>query len=480
MKNLPREKKQATVAFSAIAMLTLVLFIALMLSAAKAPIVVVMLLSWLLLVPFGLYLGYSMQEMEKAALDLIRPSVGVMALMIAVGGMVSIWLCAGTVPSMIYWGLKIISPSVFLLVAFIVTSLVGMATGTSWGTVATVGVAMMGVGLGLGLPSGLVAGAIISGSYFGNGLSPVSDVPLMTSSVTNVDLWEHVKYLSHTSGIAWVLSAVLYGFLGIHYAGTAIDMAGINDITSTLDALFHISVVTLIPMAVVLVMMFKKFSALWSILTGSVVGMLVSVFYQGFTLAEVFGFVNKGFSMECDNAIIASLLNRGGFASMYELVAIIVGSMGVGGILKGTGMLDVLIIALSRKVNNIRSLSIVTAIATLACTTLIGTYYFCMTFVGTLMPSLYQKAGYRPENAGRIINDLSSHFVIFLPWNAGGMYMMAQLGVPIREYAPFVFFNIIVMVLDVIFGVLGIGARKYTPEEMERFAGEAAGQDAAV
>ena len=136
MKNAPREKKKATVAFSAIALLVLVAFIAVMLGVAKAPIVVVMLFSWLVMIPFALYLGYNLVEIEKAALDLIRPAVGVMALMIAVGGMVSIWLSAGTVPSMIYWGLKIISPGAFLLVAFVVTSIVSLPTGTSWGTVA--------------------------------------------------------------------------------------------------------------------------------------------------------------------------------------------------------------------------------------------------------------------------------------------------------------------------------------------------------
>lgn len=469
-----REKRKATVAFSAIALLTLVVFIAVMLSVVKAPIVVVMMFSWLVMIPFALYLGYSMDEIEKSALDLIRPAVGVMALMIAVGGMVSIWLSAGTVPSMIYWGLKIISPGAFLLVAFIITSVVALPTGTSWGTVATVGVAMMGVGLGLGLPAGLVAGAIISGAYFGNGFSPVSDAPLMLSSVINVKIWDHVKFLSHTTGIAWILSAILYGIIGVRYSGAAVDMASINDIMSTLDSLFNISVITLIPMAVVLVMMITKFSAFWSILVGSVVGILVSVFYQGFGLTEIFGYINKGFSIQCDNAIISSLLNRGGFTSMYELVAIIIGSLGVGGILKGTGMLDVLISSLSKSVKSIRSLTITTVIASIITTSMVGTYYFCMTFVGTLMPPLYKKAGYKPENPGRIINDIANCLVVFLPWNAGALYMSAQLGVPIREFVPYIFFNIILFVVNVIFGVFGIDAKKYTPEEMAQFAQEEA------
>ena len=149
----PREKKKASLGFSILTVLVLIAFITLMLTVGKAPIVVVMILAWLVLVPFALYLGYSMHETEKFALDLIKPAIGVIALLIAVGGMVSIWLCAGTVPALIYWGLKIISPGAFLLVAFILTSIVALPTGTSWGTVATIGVAMMGVGLGLQIPA---------------------------------------------------------------------------------------------------------------------------------------------------------------------------------------------------------------------------------------------------------------------------------------------------------------------------------------
>ena len=316
MKSSIKEKKKPTVLFSAIALLVLVVFIAVLLSFAKAPIVVVMLFSWLVMIPFALYLGYSLEEVEKSALDLVKPAVGVMTLMIAVGGMVSIWLSAGTVPSMIYWGLKIISPGAFLLVAFFLTSLVALPTGTSWGTVATIGVAMMGVGTGLGLPTGIVAGAIISGAYFGNGFSPVSDAPLMVSSVLNIKVWDHIKHMGLTTGIAWVLSAILYAAIGIHYAGTTMDMGSINAILSTLDSLFKISLIDLIPMVVVVVMMIMRFSALLSILVGSVVGVLISVFYQGFPLSAVIGFMNKGFSIKCDNVTVSALLNRGGFVSM--------------------------------------------------------------------------------------------------------------------------------------------------------------------
>ena len=470
----PREKKKASLGFSILTVLVLIAFITLMLTVGKAPIVVVMILAWLVLVPFALYLGYSMHETEKFALDLIKPAIGVIALLIAVGGMVSIWLCAGTVPALIYWGLKIISPGAFLLVAFILTSIVALPTGTSWGTVATIGVAMMGVGLGLGLPAGVVAGAVISGAYFGNGFSPVSDAPLMQSSVLGIDIWDHIKFMAPTTGIAWLISAVLYGILGARYAGTSVDLASVNDMLASLESLFHINVVTLIPMAVVLVMMIMRYSALMCILCGSVVGIFVAVFMQGFSVAEVTGFMKSGFSVTCDNALISSLLNRGGFTSMYELVAIIVGSLGIGGILKGTGVLNVIIESLSKHIKSLAGLTITTFVASVITNAMVGTYYFCMTFVGTLMPELYKKQGYKPENPGRIINNVANCLVVFLPWNIGAQYMSSQTGVAIKDFAPFAFFPILIMLVDLIFGIFGIGAAKYTPEEMAQFAAEEA------
>ena len=456
----PREKKKASLGFSILTVLVLIAFITLMLTVGKAPIVVVMILAWLVLVPFALYLGYSMHETEKFALDLIKPAIGVIALLIAVGGMVSIWLCAGTVPALIYWGLKIISPGAFLLVAFILTSIVALPTGTSWGTVATIGVAMMGVGLGLGLPAGVVAGAVISGAYFGNGFSPVSDAPLMQSSVLGIDIWDHIKFMAPTTGIAWLISAVLYGILGARYAGTSVDLASVNDMLASLESLFHINVVTLIPMAVVLVMMIMRYSALMSILCGSVIGIFVAVFMQGFSVAEVTGFMKSGFSVTCDNALISSLLNRGGFTSMYELVAIIVGSLGIGGILKGTGVLNVIIESLSKHIKSLAGLTITTFVASVITNAMVGTYYFCMTFVGTLIPELYKKQGYKPENPGRIINNVANCLVVFLPWNIGAQYMSSQTGVAIKDFAPFAFFPILIMLVDLIFGIFGIGAAK--------------------
>ncbi len=467
-------KKAPTLGFSVITLVVLVLFIAILIAIAKAPIVVVMMFAWLLLIPFARHLGYSNDEIEHHAYDLIKIGVGLLALMIAIGAMISIWLCAGTVPTLIYWGLLIISPKMFLLVAFIVTSLVAMPTGTSWGTVATAGVAMMGVGLGLGIPAGMVAGAIVSGAYFGDKFSPISDGPIFTATVCEVPLMTHIKHMAPTTFIAWGLAAIVYMFLGIKYAGTTLDLAAVDGLKTALIGLFNIGWITIIPMIVVIAMLIFKYSALWSILIGCVVGILVSVFYQGYGLGEVLTFMSKGFSIQTDNAILASLLNRGGMASMYELLAVIVGSLGMGGILKGTGMLDVIVSSMGKSLKGVRSLTLTTTIATAVATALVGTYYFAMVFVGTLMTPLFKKNRIKPENASRIINDFANCGVVFVPWNIGAIYMATTLGVPILQIMPWVLFSLFLFAADIIFGLFNINITKYNDEEWAQLQAEEA------
>lgn len=467
-------KKTPSLAFAITTLVTLILFIAVMLTLANAPIVVVMLFAWLLLIPFARYLGYTNDEIENSAYDLIKIAVGLLALMIAIGAMISIWLCAGTVPTLIYWGLQMITPKVFLLVAFIICSLVSVPTGTSWGTISTAGVAMMGVGLGLGLPPGMIAGAIVSGAYFGDKFSPLSDGPILAATVCEVPLMEHIKHMGTTTAIAWGLSAVAYLILGFKFAGTTLDVSTIEGIKTALDSIFNIGWITIVPMAVVIIMLILQYSALWAIMVGCIVGALLSVFYQGYALTEVISFMAKGFAVQTDNAILASLLNRGGMASMYELVAVIVGSLGMGSILKGTGMLDVIVTSMSKSLKTVRSLTLATTIAAAIATAMVGTYYFSMVFVGTLMTPLFKRARLKPENTSRIINDISNCGVAFVPWNIGAIFIATNLGVPIVSVMPWIFFSLFLFAADIIFGLFDINITRYSDEEWAKIQEEEA------
>jgi NhaC family Na+:H+ antiporter len=462
---MDKVKRTPTLPFALATLLTLVLFIVLGLTVFKMPVITVLFFSWLILVPFAFKLGFTTKEVEESVYEMIKVGVGLFALLLAIGCLVSIWLCAGTVPTLIYWGLNLITPKFFLLIAFLVCTFVSLPTGTSWGTISTAGVAMMGVGLGLGLPGGMVAGAIASGAYVGDKLSPVSDTPLLTSTVCGVPLMKHIKHMLYSAIPAFVLTAILFVVLGFKYAGTSLDTASLTSITSALSDVFRIGWVTLIPLIIVIALLVMRQSAIGSIMVGCAVGILIAILYQGYGLTEIGNFLAYGFTVKTGNKLLDPILNRGGISSMMELIGVVVASLGMGGILKGTGILNTLVEALGKVIKTKTGLTIATAAECSLCVALVGANYFSMVMVGTLMTPLYKKLKFRPENASRIINDFSSCGSMFIPYNIGAIFVASTLGVPILAVLPFALFHIIVMGLDVVYGLVGFSMPKYTDEE---------------
>lgn len=467
-------KKKPSLSFALATLIVLILYIIVALTVFKLPVITTLFFSWLVLVPFALKLGFSAKEVENTIYDMVKMGIALFALLLAIGSLVSVWLCAGTVPTLIVWGLNLITPKIFLLVAFLVCTFVSLPTGTSWGTISTAGVAMMGVGLGLGVPPGMVAGAVVSGAYIGDKISPVSDTPLLTSTVCEVPIMRHIKHMLYTTVPAAVLAGVLFVVLGYTYAGDTLDGESIASLTTALSEVFSIGWVTQIPLFVVLGLLIFRQSALSSIMIGCLSGVLVAIFYQGYGLTEVGKFLAYGFKVQTGNALLDPILNRGGMSSMLELIGVVVASLGMGGILKGTGILNTLVEALSRVIHGNKGLTLATAAECSLCVTLVANNYFSMVMVGTLMTPLYKKLGYRPENASRIINDFSCCGSMFIPFNIGAIFVSSTLGVPILAVLPFAFFHIILMALDVIVGVLGVSTPRYTPAEMAELEREEA------
>lgn len=466
MSTTEKIKQKPSLPFALATLIILILYIIVGLTVFKMPVITVLFFSWLVLVPFALKLGFSAKEVEGAVYDMVKMGIGLFALLLAIGSLVSVWLCAGTVPTLIVWGLNLITPKIFLLVAFLVCTFVSLPTGTSWGTISTAGVAMMGVGLGLGVPAGMVAGAVVSGAYIGDKISPVSDTPLLTATVCEVPIMQHIRHMLYTTVPAAVLAGIMFVILGYTYAGDTLDGDSIVTMTNSLSEVFSIGLVTQVPLVVVLGLLILRQSALSSIMIGCISGVLVAVFYQGYGLGEVGRFLAYGFKVQTGNSLLDPILNRGGMSSMLELIGVVVASLGMGGILKGTGILNTLVEALSRVITGKKGLTLATAAECSLCVTLVANNYFSMVMVGTLMTPLYKKLGFRPENASRIINDYSCCGSMFIPFNIGAIFVSSTLGVPILAVLPFAFFHIILMILDVVVGVLGVNMPKYTAEEM--------------
>ena len=422
-------------------------------------------LGWLLLAPFGAKLGYSFSEILEKAYEMGKNALPASAIILAVGIMIGTWLAAGTISTVLVVGLKIISPNIFLLVTMLLCSAVSLILGSSWGTVGTAGIAMMGVGMGLGFDAPLVAGAVISGAYFGDKMSPVSDSTLMSSTLSGVPLMTHIKYMMYTCAPAYVISAVLYTILGIRHGSGSYDPATVNQIITNLSDIFKIGIIPIIPVIVVVYMLIRKKDTVLTLLVGAVVAAIIAVVYQGFSVKAVGSFAYSGFTVDSEDAILKSLLNRGGMSSMFSMVAIFIGALGLGGIISGLHLLEPVIESISRRVKSGKSLMLITAGAVILCILLVSTNHFAFAMIGTLFAPMYKKYNLKPENCSRILEDIGTVGGCLLPWNVGGAFASGTLGVEAFAYAPYAFLNWITPLIGLILVLTGFKIAKVDPEK---------------
>lgn len=455
-----REHKKPSLAYTLITLVCLVAFIAFTYSVLKFPILISIFFSWLVLGAFALGLGYTLVEIEKAITELIKIGVGLFALLLAVGCLIAIMLSCGTVPTVIYWGLKLITPKIFLPLAFTICCLLGMATGTSWGTTSTIGVAMMGVGLGLGIPAPMVAGAIISGAALGTDCSPVSDGPLLTATICEIDILKHCKHAMGVAGPAFILAFISYLAMGMIASNGNLDAAAIASITDSIVANFKVGLVPFIPLVIVIALLVLRKPATTALMIGSFVGIFVAVFYQGYEISEVANFLASGFKITTGNAALDPILNRGGISSMLNLIATVVASLGLGGILKECGTMDTLIESLQKTIKGRIGLTTASFVTNLICNMMVATNYFASLISNTIFCPMYKQYGYAPENCSRINGFCAQMISDLVPWSLAGVFITSTLGVPTLQYAPYALFHLITMVLCLVYGFTGFNMTK--------------------
>lgn len=458
-----REKKTPSLGFSLLVTLALCLFVALGVGPLKLNIALLLFLSWLVVAPFAAYLGYSFGELESFAYGMAKAALPPAAIIMSVGIMIATWLAAGTVPTVLVAGLSVITPKLLLLITFVLCAAVSLLMGTSWGTIGTAGVAMLGVGTGLGLNPAIVAGAIISGAYFGDKMSPMSDSTNICATITKTPLLTHIRYMFLSSGPAFLISAALYTGIGLVQGGDHYDATQVESIIASLRGMFKIDLVPILPIAVVLVMLALKKSTVLSLLLGALSAGLIAVLYQGIPLSALGGYMMDGFSVDSEDAILRSLLNRGGMKGMLTLVATFIGALGLGGILNEVGLIRPMLDALTRRVKSGRSLIVITMLITWIAVTIIATNNFAFAMIGTLFPSIYAKYNLKPENLSRTLEDCGTLGNVLVPWSVGAGFATGTLGVSALEYAPWAFQNYITPLVTLVLVFCNIKIAKIDP-----------------
>ncbi len=335
---MPKEIKEASVGLALIpvAFLILALFVTIVILGQSAHIPLI--LATAVAAGVSVALGYPWKQIQEGMVQGINLAMGAILILMVVGTMIGTWISGGIVPAMIFYGLKVLSPGIFLVATMLICSVVSLGTGSSWSTAGTVGVALIGVGQGLGIPAPMVAGAIISGAYFGDKMSPLSDTTNLAPAVAGTDLFSHIRHMVYTVVPGYVIALVLYGLLGAKFAGGALDKQNIDIMLSAMKSHFFIHPLLLLPPVFVIVMVILKIPPLPALLGGTVLGGVFAMLAQSHSLGDIMRAAHLGYTSETGVAMVDDLLTRGGLMSMMETVALIICALSFGGIMERTGM----------------------------------------------------------------------------------------------------------------------------------------------
>lgn len=403
------------------------------------------------------------KEIQEGMVHGITLAMGAILILMIVGTMIGTWIQGGIVPSMIYYGLKSLSPGIFLVATLIICSIVSLGTGSSWSTAGTVGVALIGVGKGLGIPVSMVAGAIISGAYFGDKMSPLSDTTNLAPAVAGTDLFSHIRHMVYTTVPGYILSIILYALLGTRVSGGSLETQNIETILSTLKSNFFIHPILLLPPCLVIVMVIMKIPPLPALLGGTALGGMFAMLTQSRSLADIILSAKSGYVSETGVKMVDDLLTRGGLDYMMNTVALIICALSFGGIMERTGMLEVLAKSLLKRVKSTGSLVATTIVSCIGMNAIASDQFIAIVIPGRMYKNAFDSRGLHPKNLSRCLEDSGTLSSPLIPWNSCGAYMWATLGVNPLLYLPYAFLNLTNPLVSLFYGYTGITMEKIKP-----------------
>lgn len=408
-----------------------------------------------------LMLGFTWTELEEGIVETIKMSMGAILILMVIGSLIGTWIISGIVPAMVYYGLNILSPAFFLVASLLVCSIVSIATGTSWGTMGTIGIALVGIGTGLGVPLPMTVGAVVSGAYFGDKMSPLSDTTNLAPAMAGSTLFDHIRHMIFTTGPSYVISLILFGFLGVQFGGNNLDTAQITAIQEGLLATYvSMNPILLLGPVLVIAIVIMKVPALPGLFGGVLVGAVFALVLQGASLNDVLNSMHYGYSSETGNVVIDELLSRGGMDSMMWTINLILVAMCFGGVMEKSGMLEVLAEAMLKIAHGRGGLVAATVFSCIFLNALAGDQYLSIVIPGRMYRTAYEEMGLAPRNLSRALEDSGTLTSVLIPWNTCGATVMGMLGVGPWVYVPYCFLNLINPVISVIYGFTGITMMK--------------------
>jgi NhaC family Na+:H+ antiporter len=415
-------------------------------------------------------LGYTWDDMINGISERISSSLGSLFVMVCVGGMIASWMVSGTIPLLIYYGIKIIDPHYLFVTAFFVTAIISTFTGTSFGSAGTAGVAIMGVAIALGLPLDITAGAVISGAVFGDKLSPLSDTTILAPIAAGTTLYKHIRHMLYTTGAASICCIIVYTILGMNISVE--NVARPEQVTvmlSNLESLYQLSPVLLIPPIVVFLGAYTKKPTIPMLLLSSVIAIALGMIFQGFTLKTALNAFVKGFNVSMlptvaagakSIKVINTLLNRGGLMGMMGTVLLVFCAFAFAGIFSKIGCIEVVLERVKDSITSVGNLIAATVGSTLFMSIVTGSSYLAILIPGEMFQPLFKKFHLASENLSRTLEDAGTCAVPLVPWSVAGTYMAHTLGVPTVSYLPYAVLCYGSMIFALIFGYTGLFIKK--------------------
>ncbi|MBZ9558504.1 MULTISPECIES: Na+/H+ antiporter NhaC [unclassified Modicisalibacter] len=416
----------------------------------------------------GLGLGMSWDEVEEGMIQALKPAIPVIGILMTIGMLISTWIVAGTVPLLINLGVDLISPQFFLPIACVICSFTSLLTGTSWGTTGTIGLALISIGEVLGVPTAYTAGAVISGAFFGDKISPLSETTNAVPVMVGTDLWTHIRNMLPSTVPAMLIALIVYTYLGYGAVDGQATLQRVTDIKDALGGVFNLNWFLLLPPLITGVMCFKKVPALPGMFSGVIVGGLVALFAQGVSIGTLLDVMMNGYHINTGADYLDTLLSKGGLMSMMYIISLMIIALMFGGLLLKIGSIERIVTTVVSKLRSRGKLVTGTLLTSLGITG-ISDQWVAYTITGQTFSPAFRGLGLSTANVSRIAEDTGTLCAPLFPWTSAGVFIAGVTGVQTIIYAPFAIACWLSPVFDLIWGWTGWFVPKATPEDAKRW-----------
>lgn len=427
-------------------------------------------------------LGHGWEDIKKKVVSTIGSAMPSILILLLIGSLAGTWMISGVVPAMIYYGIDLISPKLFLFTAVVVSAIVSVATGSSWSTIATIGVALLGIGHAIGINESIVAGAIISGAYFGDKMSPLSDTTNLAPAMAGTDLFTHIRYMTYTTIPSMTITLIAFLAIGFSYDFSDATV-NVETVKTAIDGTFNTSPLLFLVPAFLLTIIVLKVPPLPALFIGTILGGVFAVIFQPEIINQIAGFSDNyakasyisvmtamfgDVSLTTPNADVNNLLSTSGMRGMLDTVWLILSAMVFGGIMESAGLLKRITQPIIKYANSTGSLVASTVATCLFFNTTASDQYIALVVPGRMFRKNYEEKGLKPEVLSRTLEDSGTMTSVLIPWNTCGATQSRVLGVDTWSYAPYAFFNIISPLMTILFAYLNIKIRRFTNSEKSK------------